>query len=228
MQDSTYVGIIPIGFNTPIGVEYIIRAWDNYGVMAQLGPLTLKCSDITIMIDPDTIPVYFANAVIPMKATIYLGNLSGAYSVNDIVQNTVRVNSSISPISVSIEPSFPGFAGEVMKIEIAIEDLIETYGLLWDTTVQTFIVSGEFNDNVSYSEPGNIVFIGHRSGDVNNDGKVNIHDIAYLLNFLYQGGPAPVIEGSGDVNGSGATNLKDVSFIIRYLYKGGPKPNCTK
>jgi hypothetical protein len=61
-------------------------------------------------------------------------------------------------------------------------------------------------------------------GDVNGDGKINLRDVAYIINYLYRAGPAP--NQPIDFNNDGKSNLRDVVYIINYLYRGGPAPNC--
>ena len=63
-------------------------------------------------------------------------------------------------------------------------------------------------------------------GDMNNDGKVNIMDVGFMINYLYRGGPAPNPAEIADVNASGNLNIMDVTYFINYLYKAGPLPNC--
>jgi hypothetical protein len=67
------------------------------------------------------------------------------------------------------------------------------------------------------------IFVGCRRGDANQDGKVNLLDVSYIINALYRGGPHPD-SYCGDASGNGAINLLDVSYIISYLYRGGPPP----
>jgi agmatine/peptidylarginine deiminase len=71
-----------------------------------------------------------------------------------------------------------------------------------------------------------IVFVPYVCGDVNDDGSVNILDISYLIYYLYNGGPPPVVWESGDVNASGDINILDISYLIDYLYMEGPEPIC--
>ncbi len=61
-------------------------------------------------------------------------------------------------------------------------------------------------------------------GDANNDYKVNLGDIIYLVNYIFKGGPSPVIRFSGDVNANCQTNLSDLIYLVNYVFKGGPVP----
>ena len=63
-------------------------------------------------------------------------------------------------------------------------------------------------------------------GDVNDDGKVNLLDVSFIIKALYMGGPQPDPFISVDVNHDGKMNLLDVSYIISFLYRFGPAPNC--
>jgi M6 family metalloprotease-like protein len=63
-------------------------------------------------------------------------------------------------------------------------------------------------------------------GDANNDGKANLLDVSFIINYKYRGGPAPEFPNAADVNSSGKIDLLDVSYIIRHLYMSGPEFNC--
>jgi len=66
-------------------------------------------------------------------------------------------------------------------------------------------------------------------GDVNipgGDGQVNSADVAFLINYLFVGGPAPTPLSEGDVNCDGKINSADVAFLINYLFVGGPISRC--
>jgi len=64
-------------------------------------------------------------------------------------------------------------------------------------------------------------------GDANGDGRVDVGDAVFLINFIFKGGAAPVPLSSGDANCDGTTNVGDAVFIINYVFKGGPEP-CSK
>ncbi|KPL03275.1 MAG: hypothetical protein AMJ73_07475, partial [candidate division Zixibacteria bacterium SM1_73] len=63
-------------------------------------------------------------------------------------------------------------------------------------------------------------------GDVNGDGVINSADVAYLINYLFKGGPAPEPLEIGNTNCDEVVNSTDVVYLINYLFKGGPPPEC--
>jgi hypothetical protein len=63
-------------------------------------------------------------------------------------------------------------------------------------------------------------------GDLNDDSSVNILDIAFLINYLYNDGPAPDPLNDADVDGSGDINILDITYLIAFLYTNGPPPDC--
>lgn len=63
-------------------------------------------------------------------------------------------------------------------------------------------------------------------GDANNDGKVNVGDAVYIINYVFRGGPAPLCLQEGDANGDGKINVGDAVYIINYVFRSGPVPIC--
>jgi hypothetical protein len=70
------------------------------------------------------------------------------------------------------------------------------------------------------------VIINGLCGDLNKDMTINILDIVYLINYIYQGGPAPDPVEAADVDSSGTINILDITRLIGYVYMGGPAPVC--
>lgn len=62
-------------------------------------------------------------------------------------------------------------------------------------------------------------------GDVNHDHALNVSDAVYLINYIFQGGPAPVpyLE-LGNVNCDGSVNVSDAVYMINFAFTGGPLP----
>jgi hypothetical protein len=71
-------------------------------------------------------------------------------------------------------------------------------------------------------------------GDANSDGvitpiksrtdAVNIGDIVFMVNYLYQAGPTPCPYHAGDANCDGIVDIADVVCLINYLFRGGDLP----
>jgi serine protease AprX len=62
------------------------------------------------------------------------------------------------------------------------------------------------------------------TGDVTADGKINVSDVVYLINYLFIGGPTPDPLFLGDVNCDSQVNVSDVVYLIGYLFQAGPQP----
>ncbi len=61
-------------------------------------------------------------------------------------------------------------------------------------------------------------------GDANCDGKIDIADIIYLINYLFIGGPPPLLLVQGDANADEIIDIGDVVYLINYLFIDGPPP----
>ncbi|MFQ6002230.1 MAG: dockerin type I repeat-containing protein [Candidatus Zixiibacteriota bacterium] len=61
-------------------------------------------------------------------------------------------------------------------------------------------------------------------GDANCDGKIDIADVIYLINYLFMGGPPPLSFVQGDANADQNIDIADVVYLINYLFTGGPPP----
>ena len=67
--------------------------------------------------------------------------------------------------------------------------------------------------------------LGYYRGDTNPDGKFDVADIIYLVNFLFKGGPKPIeFVDQADVNNDNSTNVGDVIYMVNNRFKGGPFP----
>ena len=65
---------------------------------------------------------------------------------------------------------------------------------------------------------------GATAGDLTGDGKVNIADVVFLIDYLFKQGPPPIPPELADFNRDGAVNSADVVYLIDYLFKGGVPP----
>ena len=68
--------------------------------------------------------------------------------------------------------------------------------------------------------------VGHRSGDANSDGIVNIFDISFIVSYLYLSGSAPEPLELADVNHDGVNDIFDITFLIACIYLDSQEPDC--
>ena len=53
---------------------------------------------------------------------------------------------------------------------------------------------------------------------------INITDPIFALNYLFNGGPAPVCEKAADVDDTGDVIITDAIYSLTFLFLGGPAP----
>jgi len=63
-----------------------------------------------------------------------------------------------------------------------------------------------------------------KSGDANNDGKVDLSDIMFNINYLIKDGPSPFTYCAGDADGDGSITFLDIIYQVNYIFKGGATP----
>ncbi|MFQ5607887.1 MAG: dockerin type I domain-containing protein [Candidatus Zixiibacteriota bacterium] len=64
------------------------------------------------------------------------------------------------------------------------------------------------------------------AGDPDESGSVNIGDVTFLVQFIFNSGPSPTNPASADVNCSGTINIADVTYLIDLIFGNGPLPCC--
>ncbi len=62
------------------------------------------------------------------------------------------------------------------------------------------------------------------TGDVYVDGKINVSDVIFLINYLFKNGPAPDPLLKGDVTADSLVNVQDIFHLINYLFRNGMQP----
>jgi len=99
----------------------------------------------------------------------------------------------------------------------------ETYFLIVGSGGQPGVIGISEGDSF-YAWQGYVHAVGSAHGDANGDGKTDISDAVYLINYLFKERPAPEPLYAGDVNCDGEVTIADVVYLINYLLKGGPPP----
>jgi hypothetical protein len=215
-------------YNMPNGFREIFFDGNLAYVVGFYGLIVLQLGQPTIFgdsrIEPDTLLAYYAQAIDTMTATIHLGDFMGGYAASDVDIPSLAINGTISPVSSAVLPSHPGFFGEVLAIDVILRDLLSAYGTLWDTTTQTYSVSGQFGDGAPLAGNGEFVVIGHRLGDVDGSGCIDIDDVVFLVHHIFANGPAPPLVDIGDVDCSGDIDVDDAVYLINHIFSGTALP----
>ncbi len=64
-------------------------------------------------------------------------------------------------------------------------------------------------------------------GDLDLTGGVDIADLVFMVDYMFNGGPPPYIMNTIDVNGScTGPNIADLVHFVDYFFQGGPAPVC--
>ena len=64
-------------------------------------------------------------------------------------------------------------------------------------------------------------------GDANNNGHVNVSDVSYIDDYLFNAGAIPSCLDAADVNDDGTVNVSDAVYLSTFLFQGGSAPpNC--
>jgi hypothetical protein len=69
-----------------------------------------------------------------------------------------------------------------------------------------------------------ILVLDYTPGDANNDQKVSIADVTFLISRIFTNGPAPPIPAAADADASCTVSIGDVTFLIARIFSGGEAP----
>jgi hypothetical protein len=179
--------------------------------------------------EPDPVLVLYKWAIDPMDGEIYLDAGAIGGDPNDVTDVSVQVGGCTvcDPCTFEVVPGGYGdLTGDVLKVTFNLGAYIaceESDGLVWGTVESFFDVFFDLSAT-SGSYHGSVEILGHTPGDLNLDGRVNVTDLTYLVNYLVRGGAAPRVLETADVNASGSVNVTDVTYLVNYLFHSGPAP----
>ena len=66
--------------------------------------------------------------------------------------------------------------------------------------------------------------ISYQVGDANADGRINVSDAVFIINYVFSGGSAPMPLESGNANCDYNVNISDAVYLINYVFSGGHPP----
>ena len=64
------------------------------------------------------------------------------------------------------------------------------------------------------------------TGNVNNDldDVIDISDLVYLVDFMFNGGPEPPCFDEANIDGLSTIDISDLVYLVDYMFQGGPTP----
>jgi hypothetical protein len=169
-------------------------------------------------LEPDTVNTMMAFGYEPIYINIYLGDIGNEYSADDVDPASIVVNNNLLPENCELLPGYPGFSLATWQIGLLAVDFINSYPRWWDISVLEYTVKGSFMDGMEFEVQGSFIARGHISGDANSDNQVNVGDAVFLINYVFNAGPAPEPEAAGDATMDGQVNIGDAVFIIDYVF----------
>ncbi|RKX26064.1 MAG: hypothetical protein DRP47_08795 [Candidatus Zixiibacteriota bacterium] len=121
--------------------------------------------------------------------------------------------------------------GIIAKLYFTVDNE-NTYG---DST--TIYIDGYSADELLFSWPllnwnpianEGVVSLAVARGDVDGVPGINVSDLTFMVDYLFQGGPAPNPPEAADINCDYENNVGDLTYLVQYLFAGGsPPPPCT-
>ncbi len=191
-----------------------------------VGELLSPGSAAVTISDPDSVDM---NEELPSTINLYFGDFADGNTAEDIYPASVKINGTMTPLSVTVLPSHPSFTGSVLQVTVAADEFVNGYGSIIDTVDKIYTASwqcaGEQSTVYMY---GRITLIGldFIPGDANGDSAVDIGDPVFLINYIFKSGPAPDPLDIGDTNCDGVIDVGDVVHLINFIFKSGPPPGC--
>lgn len=70
----------------------------------------------------------------------------------------------------------------------------------------------------SFQQIDTDIFLTFVQGDADGSGAIDIDDVVYLIDYIYQGGPAPQVFETGDFNGDSVIDIDDAIALLEYIF----------
>lgn len=86
----------------------------------------------------------------------------------------------------------------------------------------------EYDPQIVSFRNGAIIIGGEIAGDANGDGKIDVGDPVYIVNYVFRNGAGPASVFSGDANCDSDCDVGDAVYLIRHVFKYGPGPCSEK
>ena len=133
-------------------------------------------------------------------------------------------------ISVGLYPTSNTASQTVIGLDFNPADGFSYYWNFSSLTEGQYYISATGTDNSGHLGNGFTrttlsCAVDYVPSDANGDGRVNISDAVYLINYIFSGGPEPKpFHMNGDSNCDGRVNISDAVYLINYIFSGGEPP----
>ena len=187
-------------------------------------PITLAVYEWDhVALDPDPVLALEQNATGPRAGFSYIGEmnaLDGSHVIADVTGATVA--GLAGTIGMGTHPLVQGNA---LEVEFDLKAFAASYGWPTGTEVHTYDVELTFSDMSTYTVTDEFEFAGHISGDVDLSGEINIGDLVYCVNYMFNGGPAPEVMATIDIDGNCTLgDIGDLIHLVNFMFNGGADP----
>jgi len=171
------------------------------------------------MVEPQPVNIVMLNAIEPIEAVMTFG-YDAAGPVGELFEyGNLSVNGLPAIDSMKVLSGYPGFNGPVARFFFPLSDLLMPYVPLFDSVVHAYSVSGTYAGTDPFSFNSSVTIHGHRSGDLNLDGVVDISDLIFMVDYFFVGGPAPEDLLSADLDYNGSVDISDLLVLIEYMFE---------
>ena len=154
------------------------------------------------------------------------------------------ISNNMPPYTNSID--YPQY-GEIPLVKL-IADVYDIPDTMTDRTVNIHVVTEPLN-NFCFADPYGYSCIGYVEGELDttkvtitdgsltvlvpicgdidgSSGNPNVVDLTYFVEYMFFGGPPPLIIEMANVDGQGGINVADLTYLVNFLFFGGPAPDC--
>jgi len=230
-------GTIPSNGTLPISVNWDATELTNGlyeaalkilhdGRGEKIVPCMIEIGDVvppdTLVLDPEIINWMMVNEVEDVDGHIYIGDDLGW--VNPVV-TAVGNGTSTIPCTQETIGYYPGLTAPILKLTFDLGDFAGMYdeGLMWDCDTRSYVVTGA-DDGGPISAGDDFTYCGHTAGDLNLDGVIDISDLVFMVEWMFNGGDAPQVLETADLDGNGAVDISDLVYMVDYMFMGGAAP----
>jgi len=170
------------------------------------------------VVEPSPISMMMLNAISPVEAVATFGYDAAGPRGEDFDYGTLALN-DLPPIdSMVVSQGFPGFNGEVVRFHFPLAQLLTPYVPLFDSAMHAYSITGQYVGCEPFNFSTSVAIYGHRSGDLNLDGVVDISDLILMVEYFFVGGPAPEHLQTADLDYNGTVDISDMLLLIEYMF----------